>query len=567
MRASHRFLIGGVLAGLLLGSPPFGAAATAGAIAGAETAVATAEASAAGRPLRAAAFEAAQWAQISSAGAALAQLGARFSAGTDDLARLVRARQDLVEAWQAADRAVKSEATEAARATREGIGAKIAAADAELKRRFPAFADLANPKPLPLARAQALLADDEALIVTLVEPTRTFVFVVTREADAWTRVELGAADLAGIVRRLRRDLSPGGDEAARGAPVRAAESAFGEATAIGGPRFDRRTAYDLHQKLLAPFAPLLSTKTQLLVVADGALTSLPFAVLPTAEPLGDDGDPDALRATAWLIESHAVTTLPSVGALSALRELAQPVRASEPFRGFGAPKLAGPGDGTRSPGRVAGYFRDGVADPKAVESLAPLPQTAEELRRMAAALKAPASAVTLGEAATETALKKADLSKARVVAFATHGLLAGEIEGLAEPALVMTPPQVATRDDDGLFTASDAAKLKLAADWVVLSACNTAASDGTPGADGLSGLARAFFYAGARTLLVSHWPVRDDAAARLTTAAFAERVADPKIGKAEAFRRSMQKLARDPSDPSLAHPGAWAPFVVVGENR
>lgn len=562
MRRSWLSLLGAVFLLPLLGGP-----ASAGTIAAVESDVVPAEASVAGRSLRAAAFEAAQWAQISSAGAALAQLGARFSAGSDDLARLVRARQDLVEAWRAADRVVKVEPSEAARSTREGIAARIAASDTELKRRFPAFADLANPKPLSLDRAQGLLGADEALIFTVVEPTRTFVFVVTREADAWTRVDLGAADLARIVRNLRRDLSPSGEPEMRSAPVRAAESAFGEATTTGGPRFDRRAAFDLHQKLLAPFASQLSTKKQLLIVADGALTSLPFAVLPTAEPLGDDGDPDALRATAWLIQSHAVTTLPSVGALSALRELAKPGRGREPFRGFGAPTLAGSGDGTRSPGRVAGYFRDGVADPRAVASLAPLPQTAEELRRMAAALKAPASAVTIGAAATETALKHADLSQARVLAFATHGLLAGEIEGLAEPALVMTPPAVATRDDDGLFTASDAAKLKLSADWVVLSACNTAASDGTPGADGLSGLARAFFYAGARTLLVSHWPVRDDAAARLTTDAFAELAADPTIGKAEAFRRSMVKLAADPTDPSLAHPGAWAPFVLVGENR
>lgn len=531
--------------------------------------VSTIDADPAGAGLRAAAFEAAQWAQISSAGAALAQLGARFAAGTDDLAGLVRARQDLIEAWRAADRRVAGGEAGAARAEREAIAVKIGGADAVLRKRFPAFADLANPKPLPIARVEALLGPDEALVVTLVEPNRTFVFVVTREGDAWNRVDLGADDLTAIVRRLRRDLSPGSEPTARGgaAPVRAAESAFGEAAEAGGPRFDRTIAHDLYRRLLAPFEAMLATKKQLLIVPDGALTSLPFAVLPTTPPTGDDGDPDALRATSWLIERHAVTTLPSVGALVALRELAKGDHGREPFRGFGAPKLAGAGDGTRAPGRVSGYFRDGVADPRAVASLAPLPQTADELRRMATALGAGPGSVTIGAAATETAVKTADLSQARVLAFATHGLLAGELDGLAEPALVMTPPERASGDDDGLFTATDAARLKLSADWVVLSACNTASSDGTPGADGLSGLARAFFYAGARTLLVSHWPVRDDAAARLTTAAFGELAKDPSIGKAEAMRRSMLALAADPRDPTLAHPGAWAPFVVVGENR
>ena len=538
--------------------------AAAGAVVEPAEAIATVERDPAGAPLRAAAFEAAQWAQISTAASALAQVGVRFAAGTDDLARLVRARQDLVEAWRAADRRARTDTT--ALDERETVARRIAESDAVLRRRFPAYADLTNPRPLSVERVRGLLGADEALVLTLVDPTATHLFVVTREGDAWLRADLGAADLAARVRRLRADLAPGAADTARGR-TRAAESAFGDEAATGAPRFDRATAHGLYRALLEPFEPVLAGKRHLLVVADGALTSLPLAVLPTSRPIGDDGDPDALRATPWLMQRHAVTTLPSVGALVALRELAKPSRGSEPFRGFGAPKLAGNGDGTRSPGRTSGYFRDGVADPQAVAALAPLPETEAELRRMGAALGAPASAVTVGAAATETAVKRADLSKARVVAFATHGLIAGEIDGLAEPALVLTPPAVATRDDDGLLTASDAARLKLSADWVVLSACNTAAGDGTPGADGLSGLARAFFYAGARTLLVSHWPVRDDAAARLTTTAFAELARDPAIGRAEAIRRSMQTLAADPTDPTLAHPAAWAPFVVVGENR
>jgi len=83
-----------------------------------------------------------------------------------------------------------------------------------------------------------------------------------------------------------------------------------------------------------------------------------------------------------------------------------------------------------------------------------------------------------------------------VLTFATHGLLAGDLKGLSEPALVLTPPKEGTELDDGLLTASEVAQLKLDADWVILSACNTAAPDGTPGAEGLSGLAKAFFYAG-----------------------------------------------------------------------
>jgi CHAT domain-containing protein len=105
--------------------------------------------------------------------------------------------------------------------------------------------------------------------------------------------------------------------------------------------------------------------------------------------------------------------------------------------------------------------------------------------------------------------------------------------------------------------------LKLNADWVILSACNTAASDGKPGADGFSGLTKAFFYAGARTLLVSHWAVDSEATVALTTRMFEE--AGRGTGRAEALRRSMLALADHPTEATLRHPAMWAPFVIVGE--
>ena len=160
-----------------------------------------------------------------------------------------------------------------------------------------------------------------------------------------------------------------------------------------------------------------------------------------------------------------------------------------------------------------------------------------------------------------------DLTQVRVLAFATHGLVAGDIERLGEPALVLTPPAEGTAEDDGLLTASEVATLRLDADWVVLSACNTAAPDGEPGAGGLSGLARAFFYAGARALLVSHWPVVSQAAAALTTGTVRQLEANPAIGRAEALRRAMLALAGDRARPYSAHPLFWAPFTVVGEGR
>jgi CHAT domain len=157
--------------------------------------------------------------------------------------------------------------------------------------------------------------------------------------------------------------------------------------------------------------------------------------------------------------------------------------------------------------------------------------------------------------------------------FATHGLLASESETIlkakAEPALVLTPPNdgasaTELERDDGLLTASEVAQLQLDADWVVLSACNTAAGD-KGDAEALAGLARAFFYAKARALLVSHWAVNSDATVELITKTVATLRTDPRIGRAEALRRSMASLIS--KGDAFAHPATWAPFVLVGEGQ
>jgi CHAT domain-containing protein len=198
---------------------------------------------------------------------------------------------------------------------------------------------------------------------------------------------------------------------------------------------------------------------------------------------------------------------------------------------------------------------------KLAQALPSLLETADELEAVAARLGASHGDIHLQKDANETTVKRAALANYRVVYFATHGLLAGDVKGLGEPSLALTIP---SELDDGLLTASEVAQLKLNADWVVLSACNTAAGD-KPGAEALSGLARAFFYAGARALLVSHWAVDSDAATRLTTTTFDILQSDPKLGRAGALRRAMLAYMNDATDPLNAYPALWAPFVVVGE--
>jgi CHAT domain-containing protein len=155
------------------------------------------------------------------------------------------------------------------------------------------------------------------------------------------------------------------------------------------------------------------------------------------------------------------------------------------------------------------------------------------------------------------------LAQYRVVHFATHGALAGELNRVSEPGLLLTPPDAASSEDDGFLSATEIAGLRLDADWVILSACNTAAG-GAASAEALSGLARAFIYAQARALLVSHWAVDSGATVKLITAAVGEMAAGGKPHRAEAFRRATLALI-DRGEAREAHPAYWAPFVVVGE--
>lgn len=505
------------------------------------------------------AFIAAQEGMTSAAAGALRQIGLRTAAGDGPLAERVRQRQDIEDRLRAAELAMARPDADrvALSGETEGLEAALARMDADLAVAFPEYAALTRPKPLGLTEVQGLLGPDEALILVFVGETYAFVWAVSPTHVGWHRLNAGQQTLSFAVEDLRSTLDPN-------APARGAAALDDAApVAIRGPSFDRALAAQIYDVFLRPLAPVFGKARHLYIVPDGPLTGVPFGLLVTGSFEGADDDPAALRATPWMIRSHAMTTLPSVESLRTVKTLPPPRKDRPILAALGDPVFAGASD-VVSLTRGAGLVREGLADVERLKGLAPLPKTRTELLSIARILGAPPEALRLGAEATEAAVKAGALGKAQVVAFATHGLLSGEIEGLDEPALVLTPPAVATREDDGLLTASEIAGLSLDADWVILSACNTAGG-AEPGAEGLSGLARAFLFAGARSILVSHWPVRDDAAARLTTDALGA-IADGSAGtRAEALRLAMLRLMEDTRDPTLAHPSAWAPFVLVGE--
>jgi CHAT domain-containing protein/Tfp pilus assembly protein PilF len=538
----------------------------------------------------------AQLALQSEAGRTIAQLGARLGARIPALAALARERQDLVEEWGKTDGALTAVLGKPADGRRQGddapfrrrlveIDARLDQIDALLAKDHAGFLELAMPRAVPAKELKALLRADEVLLAILPAASHVYVWLVTRNDVRWHRVELSEADLDRKVRTLRCGL----DAAEWWEETRAKRCAelTGRSPTGDVLPFDSMASVELYRALIEPFAAQIEGR-QLLIAAGGALSSLPLQVLMPEVP--KDG---ALAKARWLGLRHPMTTLPSIASLKTLRRDARASNAQRPYLGVGNPLLIGPNRdysaawGAQSclasqlkrrtgsqPASMAdarsrgGLVRGSVVDVEQVRLLSPLPETRDELCSVSASAGASEQDLVMGSKATEKQLRDLNASGAlrsfRIVHFATHGLIAGEVPGLTEGALVMTPPAEAKGDEDGLLTASEIATFRLDADWVILSACNTAAGD-TLGAETFSGLARAFFHAGARSLLVSHWPVQSAAAVKLTSRALAEIRRSPGLSRAEALRRSMAALVSDAADPNNAHPQTWAPFVVAGE--
>lgn len=505
-------------------------------------------------------FNVSQLAHSNVTGAAMSNMAARFTTGNDELALIVRDHQDTLDKWRNQNDTLVDVANKPAnkrdrqfearlKETIGLLGEKLDALNGVLNERFPEYAELSSPRPISLSEISALLGPDEALMTYLASAKSTFLWVVRKDRADIFNLDISRQQLDEEVAALRKGLDPTG------------------LTSLANiPTFDTVAASNLYQNTLAPAEEILAGVRHLFIVPDGALQSLPFGVLVTGAPQSAPTDFTGYRDVAWLADKYAMTTLPSVSSLRALRLFAKVASAQKPFGGIGDPLLKGHPSESRGVQMASMFTSRGIADVEAVRTkLAPLPDTADELEAMAKILGGNESDIFLRERATETMVKALPLSDYKVLAFATHGLVAGDLKGLAEPALVLTPPQTGTLQDDGLLTASEVATLKLNADLVVLSACNTASADGSPNADALSGLAKAFFYAGSRSMLVSHWPVGSDAAVNLTTKMLKEVAGASDVGRAEGLRRSMLSLMQTPDKPYYAHPMFWAPFVVVGE--
>ena len=449
----------------------------------------------------------------------------------------------------------------------------------EIEKRFPDYAALMNPKPATITNTQKALRPGEALVATYVGKAKTYMWAVPKSGKiTFAAVPLGREAADKQVNRLRRALDP-------------------QAATLGDiPAFDVAGSHRLYKTLLAPVEAGWKDAKNLLVVAHGPLGQLPFSVLVTG---GDKTGPEKAplfsnyRSVPFLVRTHAVTVLPSVSALATLRSLPAAAPTRRNFAGFGdplfsetqiaaarAPAASTAAVSSRGLIQVRGlpvHLRaapklDGISSAD-LAKLPRLPDTADEVRGIALAMNADLTRdVFTGKEANEGRVKSMALSGYKVLAFATHGLVPGDLNGLTQPALALSSPKVTGGKEDGLLTMGEILGLKLDADWVVLSACNTASGNGA-GAEAVSGLGRAFFYAGTRALLVSNWPVETTSAKALTTDIFKRQATDASHSRADALRQSMLGLidkgglidAKGKMVFSYAHPIFWAPFSLVGD--
>ena len=209
-------------------------------------------------------------------------------------------------------------------------------------------------------------------------------------------------------------------------------------------------------------------------------------------------------------------------------------------------------------------FRAGIIEGREIKEIyGPVEGSAEEIKTVANYLKPLSSKILLQDDANENNIKEMDMRQFKIIHFATHGEVSGALEGLNEPFLVLTPPDIGNETNDGLLTMTEIMALSTNADLVVLSACNTAAGD-MPGSEGFSGLAKSFFISGSKSILVSNWYVETYSAQELVINLFKNIKDYPELSLSENFKTTMIEQLN--KDKEKSHPIYWAPFVIVGKD-
>lgn len=456
----------------------------------------------------------------------------RALAVDEELAQVIRAVQDADAALETADRAILAALAsgEGVEDARKGLAYAAAAREAAYKTLTSGFPDWQADTleaTTSVASLRAQLSEAEAFVAFIPAYDGAYRLLVTPSQTQIDRIDAPRAQLVEWARQLRE-------------------------SAIAGS-VDEGVARQLGEALLPATSQAALEGTRVLkVLAGGALASLPLPLIRIA---------DESASADWLLDRYAVLNVTS---LDSVDSPSGKTGASASFVAFAAPEAFGSAPeqpsvrSSAAPRSLATYFGRTGASAGALAALPALPGAAREAREMAARFDPRSSALFVGADAREERLSDERVTQADVLLFATHGLVAGEVEGIAEPALVLSPSGEGA--SDGVLTASEIARLDLSADWIILTACDSAAgfSGGLPA---FSGLARAFRFAGGGSLLATHWRVRDDIAAYVAVEAVSHY---RKNGdKALALQHAIRKLRTQSGLEGADRPELWAPFVLV----
>jgi CHAT domain-containing protein len=482
-------------------------------------------------------------------------------------------------------------------ARRSDLSAQLAAANAELAaledvlwRDYPRFMELTNPRPVTLQDLQQkLLRPDEVLLSYVLLPQEVAIFAVTRERFQMVNLPVKREDVGKRVRAIRRAIEK----------VAAGESV------LFLREIDPANLNSLYRDLVAPIASALAGKQKIIVVADGPLLTVPLEFLVTRYGQAEQQAFEAARSASdgsaahpflgeyglldYLGKEHRFGYLPSLSSLASQRLYPKAVKgARQELTAFADPVFApASGQSYSAATRVAldllaNNYRIGK---NGLPDIPRLRETADEARSIANILGG-SNRMFIGDEAQEKMAKSGELKNSRFVLFATHGFLGGEFlpgadapaepaagspraKGGAQPSLALTLVGD-LHGEDGMLTMKEVIEdVELNADLVALSACNTAGETSQANnGEGFAGLTRAFMFAGAKSLLVSHWSVDSLSTEALMTSTFRHiKQGDSALKAVSDAQRELQtgSYAAGQYRFSRSHPFFWAAFVYVGD--
>ena len=384
----------------------------------------------------------------------------------------------------------------------------------------------------------ASLRPDEAFVAMFVSQTSGWTFVLRNGSITVARINGGINAVGPLVKTIRASI---------------------EKTQVASlPVFDIDSTRKLYDLTLGPVADAIKGAKALVLAPTGPLLSLPFEVLLTGP-----ADLDHLGEAPWLVRQATLTHVPAASNFVSLRKVANSSAASKAWFGFGDFHQV-------SVAQAQASFPVGPCGEsgRALASAPPLPGAIKELDNARAVSGATAADTLLGDNFTADAVLKAPLKDYRILHFAAHALLPTDLKCQTEAAILTSPPRGAANANGALLTASKVLGLDLDANLVVLSACNSGGPGGGAG-ESLSGLARSFFFARARSLLVTHWEVSDQVAALVVVLTLNEMKEKPEVGVTGAIRDAqlalLDRAAAGKLPPEIAHPFFWAPFAVIGD--